>query len=383
MINLIIASIKGRIAKNSIIILSLVIAVCSLYIGLNFGKSLETDIAINSARLGADLAVVPLGTKENGEVEAAQGPPSKGLIPVSNFNGIQKIAGIEKITQQVYLNSFQLGGKNLAVIGFDPVTDFTVQPWLLNTLESSLSSHDVLVGVDVVNGEGTKIRSGDNFEINGQVFRVAGTLDKSGSYMDNAVFRPINSEELHKNASWYLIKVLHNISLDQYANVLQTNFPQIEVMTRNELNNTLDTQLSGILRGNGLLVATVFIIITMMLIIAAMFNLTVHEQMKDFGILQAMGAKKNHISQLIAGEALVLVVAGIIGGLVIGEILFQSFSRILTRPGLTVADTPIIFKLEVSLSGAILALLIGVIAALYPAFHMSKLDPYDAIRQGE
>lgn len=383
MIDLIIASIKGRIAKNSIIILSLVIAVCSLYIGLNFSKSLETDIAINSARLGADLAVVPFGTKENGQVEAAQGPPSKGIIPVSTFNGLKKIAGIEKLTQQVYLNSLQLGGKTLEIIGFDPLTDFTVQPWLLSTLASPLSSHDVLVGADVVNGEGNKIRSGDNFEINRQVYRVAGTLDKSGSYMDNAVFRPLNPGELNKGASWYLIKALHNISLDQYANVLQTNFPQIEVMTRNELYNTLDTQLSGILRGNGLLVAAAFIIITMMLIIAAMFNLTVHEQKKDFGLLQAMGAKKNHITQLIMGEALVLVVAGIIGGSVIGEILFQSFSRILTRPGLTIADTPIMFKLEVTLSGAALALLIGGIAALYPTFYMSKLDPYDAIRQGE
>jgi len=210
-------------------------------------------------------------------------------------------------------------------------------------------------------------------------------LDKAGNYMDDAVFKPLGPGELNQGVSRFLLKLKSDtaISLDQYVNIIVTNFPQTEVITRNELSKTLSNQLSGIIKGNGLLAASSFIILAMMLIIAAMFNLTVHEQKKDFGLFQAIGATKSQIIQLILGEAFVLAGIGALIGLGIGEFLFYNLNHLIAVSGFMFLAPSFNFQLKVAVIGFGLALLMGAVATLYPLLYISRLDPYDAIRQGE
>lgn len=385
MIDLIAASIKGRLGKNSIIILGLVIAVSSLFIGLNFAKTVEMGIAVNGARLGADLAVVPVGTKENGVEEASQGPPN-GKVPTQLGEDLAKISGIDQITPEVKLGNYSMGtGQTINLIAFNPQTDFTIQAWLTRPLSVTPSSQQILVGSNILNSEGKKPQVGDELRLGEQTFRVIGNLDKAGNYMDDAVFKPLGPGESTQGVSRFLLKLKSNIpiSLDQYANIIVTNFPQTEVMTRNELSKTLTNQLSGILKGNGLLAAGLFVILAMMLIIAAMFNLTVHEQKKDFGLFQALGATKGQIVQLILGEAFVLAGIGALLGLGIGELLFYNLNHLITASGFMFLAPSFTFQLKVAVLGFVLALLMGAVATLYPSLYISRLDPYDAIRQGE
>lgn len=384
MLELIKASIKGRLGKNSIIILGLLIAVASFYISLNFTKTIEMRIAVNSGRLGPDLAVVPVGTKESGQVEATQSPPVSRGISEKLYSDLAKVDGIVQMAPEVFLSKQTLGnGHEISFIGFDPERDFVIHPWLIESVPEPLGQGQAYVGSDVRTAEGKQPKVGEELKLGLETVKVAGLLDKSGNYMDRSVFRPLTQEEISQGTSRLLVRVRREAALDQQANVLQTNFPTIEVLTRSELSKTLNTQLSGILQGKSLLFTSSSIILAMMLIMAAMFNLTVHEQKKDLGLFQAMGATRKHVGKLILGEALVLVGVGAALGLGVGALGFAVLNGLTASPGTKAFYPPLSYQLSVAFFALALAFLIGLIASVYPLLSIVKLEPYEAIRQGE
>lgn len=383
MLDLIAASIKGRMGKNSIIILALLIATSALYIILNFSQSMGQAIEMNSSRMGADLAILPMGAKEGGLEQATQGPPQEGRIPLKALQEIQRIAGVEAISPQVYLGNYTMGDQKATLLGYDPQTDFTVKSWLINPLQGNQEQDQVIIGKNLINLTGSPLKVGDKLTLGEQSYRVAGIMDESGSYLDTSVFKPYTKEEISKGYSWMSVKTQRDVPLDQYANILQTNVAQIEVITRTEMSNTLSSQLTGILKGKSLLYAGIFILAAMMLILGSMFNLSVHEQKRDLGLFQAMGATKRQISKLIYGEAFILALMGALLGLVLGILAFYFVVRFMNAPGFVFQAPPFTYELVVAMSGILCALIMGGMAAVFPLWQILKLDPYDAIRQGE
>ena len=79
------------------------------------------------------------------------------------------------------------------------------------------------------------------------------------------------------------------------ANKLETNLPDIEVLTRTEMLKTINDQLHRLLAGGGFNAAALFVIAGSMLTMGAMFSLMMHERRREFGLLQAMGARRTFI----------------------------------------------------------------------------------------
>jgi len=114
------------------------------------------------------------------------------------------------------------------------------------------------------------------------------------------------------------------------------------------------------------------------------FYMIVNERQRELGLLRAMGALRRQLFSLIMLEAVMITAAGGLVGLGIGTILLFCLKGMilgyLKLPYL-LPDIPVLQGL---IAGAIIfAILTGLLASLLPAALASKLEPYEAIRQGE
>lgn len=123
----------------------------------------------------------------------------------------------------------------------------------------------------------------------------------------------------------------------------------------------------------------------------ALFTVTLvnlAEQRHSIGLRRALGASRGSILRETVGEALVL--AGT-GG-VLGVALSEPVGRFLLQTLLWTARSPLAssspwrlsayFDVRAAVLGLLLALVVGVVAVLYPGWESSRLQPVEAFRDG-
>ena len=103
--------------------------------------------------------------------------------------------------------------------------------------------------------------------------------------------------------------------------------------------------------------------------------ISVTERYKEIGTMKCLGAKDSLILQLFIFEALVI---GFIGGLLGFSIAFiTTMPMILLQIGTLLPLQNYLYVMSLSFA---VALLISLIATIYPAYHASKINPVDALR---
>ncbi len=97
-----------------------------------------------------------------------------------------------------------------------------------------------------------------------------------------------------------------------------------------------------------------------------------------------MGARQGFVFRMIVGEAMLLTGVGGAMGLLVSAVLFSVAQGLLEQNLQTpflLPETTEAIVLVVFLLG--LALVSGALASIQPALRISRLEPYEAIRQGE
>ena len=136
---------------------------------------------------------------------------------------------------------------------------------------------------------------------------------------------------------------------------------------------------------------TVMFLILALIVLVAAFNIVstlfmvVLEKRRDIGVLKSMGADAPTVLRIFLVEGLLIGGIGTLLGVVLGGALIAVLQRypFVRLPG----DVYFIERLPVrpeawdfaAVIGA--ALVLCAVAALYPAWRASKLDPVDAIRR--
>jgi len=132
-----------------------------------------------------------------------------------------------------------------------------------------------------------------------------------------------------------------------------------------------------------------FVILTLIILVAA-FNIistlimVVMEKTRDIAILKSMGATKQSIMAIFMIEGLVIGLVGTLLGLVGGFGLCKLLATYqfvqLPRDVYYISTLPVkIDALDVTLT-ALAAIVISLVATLYPAWQASRLEPAEAIR---
>ena len=230
-------------------------------------------------------------------------------------------------------------------------------------------------------------RVGDEVEIEAQNFEIVGVYESSSVYESGAAVVPlIDLQELMDRpgqVSEFMIMLDDNISgRDEKLESLRTQIAKLrdehgkslglEAMPTEEyVSHDLEVQLSGDMAWATSLIAlsigSVGVLNTMLM--------SVLERTQEIGVLRAIGWPKSRIIRMVVGESCVLSVAGACLGMGAAVTLTASLSRLPAAAGLIRGDT----SPGVLAAGVGVALVMGLIGSLYPAFRGAGLRPTEAL----
>ncbi len=150
-------------------------------------------------------------------------------------------------------------------------------------------------------------------------------------------------------------------------------YPNIKIQTRAEFEKAQEAQVNQLL---GLVYALLALAVLIALIgIVNTLMLSVFERTHEIGLLRAVGMRRRQIRSMIRSESVIIAVFGAIIGIVVGTALGTAFAASLKQQGITDIAVPVA-SLVVFL---VLAALLGLGAAAWPARRAAKLDVLEAI----
>lgn len=136
------------------------------------------------------------------------------------------------------------------------------------------------------------------------------------------------------------------------------------------------TAMLALVSSVALLVACIGIVNTMIM--------SIYERTREIGTLKAMGASRSDIRQMFMMEAgfigLIGGVVGLFSSWILGRMLNALALYLAKQRGLPLPDNLFIITPILIVQALFFALLIGVLAGVYPANRAAKLDPLAALR---
>ena len=221
-------------------------------------------------------------------------------------------------------------------------------------------------------GEAQPLAVGDSFELQGQTFQVVGVLESAPTLYNNSVLIPLETAqaafERPDTVSAVILTAAQVEEAAQIQAAVNAGFPGLQAISSQQMTASVDAILVDIRNFSNLITTTaagVAVVITTIVVVVA-----VMEQRKEIGTLRAIGARRWRIFGLVAGQALALCL--------LGALLALPIALAFLKWGMQWEKFDLIFIYWVRNLGW--AALVGVLAALLPAWQAVRVDPLEALR---
>ena len=364
------------------------IVVMSLQQGLN---SLES-------RLGADIIVMPSSAQSKVSFQnmLLQGTTGAFYMDSENLERVREVEGVESAAPQVFLASLKADccSVKIQVIGFDPETDFFVQPWIEQSYKQELDDLDVVVGCKVEAGIGETIWIYD------ERCKVVGRLAATGTGLDTAVYCNLNTMKTllkaaeakgisHKVTSdpdddvisAIYVKVREGFDISQVNSKIQGHTRKCSAVRTKSMLTDVSDSLSGISKTITVLIAAIWVLALVILMIS--FVMIAGERKREFAVLRLLGTSRSMLSGLILKEsALCSLMGGILGIAVASLIVFPFTTLIETKLGLPYLRPTTASVLLLAIASLAATAVIGAAASSWSSFRLSRVDPGTVLREG-
>lgn len=327
----------------------------------------------------AEITVTKIGS---GNFGSSGGAMDESLVTdLKNTNGVKDTAGILRVNSNVSTSSggsgfgsmsgFLVNGidsSKLALVGIDSVN---------GTIFTNGSSNEIIIGKTVAQNLNKTV--GSTIDIYGTEFEVTGIFESGNFIYDIGAFTSLSTlQNLTNNTgkvSYIQVKVNDNANASQVSKTIQDERPNdLSATTAVDQANRINQSL-GMIDTASWAISLLAIVIGGVGVINTMI-MSVFERTREIGVLKAVGWKDRRILGMILGESIILTlvaaVVGIILGIVAVEIIFKLF--------ITSQSFEAVLTMDTLLKAFGVALLVGIVGGLYPAYRASRLAPTEALR---
>jgi putative ABC transport system permease protein len=191
------------------------------------------------------------------------------------------------------------------------------------------------------------------------------------SYLVSATYFRAHFRQPHPGA--ILARTNGSPGVDTAVSNALAPYGNVQVQTRAQFEQT---QVSAVNQLLGLVYALLALAVLIALIgIVNTLMLSVLERTREIGLLRAVGMRRPQVRAMIRSEAVILATFGAMIGIVIGTLMGLALVSSLRQQGITETSIPWVRLVEF----LILAALLGLVAASWPARRAARLDVLAAI----
>ena len=391
-------NIRRRKNQSVLTVLITLMTVFTFVLVLGIFITMEQGLELSRERLGADVVVLPEEANVDGYELLFTAQPENVYMEADILEQVAAMEGVAAVTPQFYSQTLDGTccdfGYEMRVIGIDQETDFILKPYF------HLQEFDVLQHEEIILGGNFTDYVGKKSSILGRGFLVVGELYPTGTGMDDTIFMTIDmaraltkkSEVLgelwqdkdpNNYISAIMVKLEEGVDAEKFADKLWrwSGLPVRCVATGGTVSS-LQEQLSAT-------VTVLFVLWMAALIIAVMallgrFNALAKDRKKEIGLMRAIGIQKEQVFLLIIGEACTMAVIGGFIGSFAACLCMKTAVDLLQKVFLLPQSVWTLGSAALCvLIGTLFSVLLGFLAAMYPAIKSAGLEPQSAITQGE
>jgi putative ABC transport system permease protein len=378
-------NLRRRPTRTAILVAAIGLLVCVLVFALSFVRRVDSSIRTASDRLGADVIVVPTGSRGAAEDVLLDNAVKTFYMDRSVADRVRALKGVARVTTQTYLATIPGGCCDVPatiVVAFDPENDFVVAPWLPARLGRKLGKGEAIVG----NESAFNIRVGltqVDGRVFGKVFHVLGTLEKTGTGLDTAIFvdeRSVGELTLKGPArppdgaiSVAFVKVEPGVDPVRVARLVEDEIIEADAVARRDVGQTVLRAFGDVSRV--FLVTFVLAAVLAASLAWAVFSGIANERIREVGLMRAIGAKESQVVRLFLLEVVIVGALGSLAGVVVGTGLSVGLPRAFdvmkaASAGLGLAD-----RLGIALVGLAAGTAVCVLGALSPIRSTRRTEP--------
>ena len=383
---------SGRLAVDSVqsnpsrtaataaaLIVALSVVVVNATMAQSFVGSIEDELDRNLVR---DVTVQPIGYSAYGG-----GPPAAISPQLSKRIAALPEADVVAPTRTIWLPELPEGGPQGLAVAFDPaqwtaVDGATYEGATREEAMRGVAAGGVILGQPYADEVGVTV--GDSIWLRGAsgvrrapVVAIADTLDASGWVIQMSLDTIAGVYGVNVDST-LAIKATSPESLptlERGIERLLAGYPAMEAVSNAELKAQIGDEINqqfgffNAIVGIALIVGLLGIVNTL--------SMSVIERTRDIGVLRALGASRWSVRRTMADESLLISLAGSLAGIAAG--LLVAFVWLQALRGSTMPGISFRVPVEMLVTIAILAVAIGVLAAILPARRAARLDPLRAL----
>jgi putative ABC transport system permease protein len=380
--NISINNLRRRKAKMAFLTIGLMVGIATIVTLVTLTKSMSSDIERKMDEFGANILITP----RSNDLSMSYGGISLGGVTFDQqeimeedlvkITAIKNSRNISAVSPKV-LGGVKVADKDVLLVGVNFEAELKMKQWWGIFGEAPKGENEVLLGSDAA--KVLDVMSGDTIDIKGETFTVSGVLEQTGSQDDALVFTTLKKAQklLGKEGRITLVEVAAlcaGCPIGDMVVQIAEKLPDAKVSA---IQQVVESRIHALdqFRRFSYGVAAVVVFIGALIVFVTMMG-SVNERTTEIGVFRAIGFRKSHIMRIILLEAvLVSFLAGLLGyaaGMGAAKLALPVMAE--GKNALLVWDTTVAF-------GSIaLALVVGVLASLYPALHASKMDPTEALR---
>jgi len=396
-IKIAIRSLRRRPVRSWLTMIGVVIGVFLIISLLSLSEGVKGAIMQQLNMMGNDLIIIMPG-----EITDITTMMAGGLeLTEDDIKAIEKADGVETIVPMNYkaeavryegqVKTILINGvsweSGMDLLKSDMGWDLVAGEWPIagkkEIIVGRAVPEDIFPGMEV--GAEVSI-SGKKFEVVGILKSLGNKQDDSTITMDLDLFSEVTGERT--GAKMVLAKVTPGYSVDDVVENIKSNLIESRKRRRGEdlpsFSVLSSEKVAGIVQDVMALIqaaifgfASIAIIVGGIGIMNTMYT-SVHERIREIGIMKAVGAKGRTITILFLIESGFFGLFGGLGGIVLGLGLAKITEFAVQATGafyLKASVSP-----QLILFGLTFSFLIGCIAGYLPAKNASKLKPVDALR---
>ena len=381
--NMNLRSILERSGSSLVIIVGIAGSVAVMVSLLAMAEGLSSTISST----GEEDRVIILRDGSNSELSS--GVAMTEIDTVSSSPGIKSMDGEPMIAGELFaiIDLKKKGAEstsNLPIRGVQPAS-FKIRPEveIIEGRNFTTGTAEIIVGKGA-NNQYEGLELGDQIKVRDSFATVVGIFSSNGNVHESEIWADLAAAQgifrRGASASSMILKLDSPDSFDEVGLFVES-YPNLELKVQSE-SDFYENQSSGadLIKIFGQVVGYIMAIGAVFAALNTMYS-AVSTRLVEIGTLRALGFKGTTVLLALMIEALLLAMIGGLLGAAIAYILFNGYT-VSTLAGGSFSQTAFAFAVtaDVVQQGLTLALFVGLIGGLFPAWNAARRDITEALR---